>query len=104
MAAYILRRLLLIIPTLFGIMLLNFAVIQFAPGGPVEQLIAELQEGATGGESGGPMAFSADCRYRGRQGIDPALIAGLEGQFVLARILCAGGHSGTPTAADPRCE
>ena len=48
MAAYIFRRLLLIIPTLFGIMLINFAIIQFAPGGPVEQVIAELTH-ATGG-------------------------------------------------------
>ena len=43
MLAYIIRRLLLIIPTLFGIMVLNFAIIQAAPGGPVEQLIAELE-------------------------------------------------------------
>ena len=42
MAAYILRRILLIVPTLLGIMLLNFAIIQFAPGGPVEQIISEL--------------------------------------------------------------
>ena len=48
MAAYIFRRLILIIPTLFGIMLINFAIIQFAPGGPVEQVIAELTH-ATGG-------------------------------------------------------
>ncbi|HLS19590.1 MAG TPA: ABC transporter permease subunit [Paracoccaceae bacterium] len=104
MAAYILRRLLLIIPTLFGIMLLNFAVIQFAPGGPIEQLIAELQEGATGAEGGGHMAFSADSSYRGRQGIDPALIADLEAQFGFARIICEEGYTGTPTAAAPECE
>ncbi|MEM6441812.1 MAG: microcin ABC transporter permease, partial [Pseudomonadota bacterium] len=46
MGAYVLRRLLLMIPTLIGIMLVNFAVIQFAPGGPVEQVIAQLQDGA----------------------------------------------------------
>lgn len=103
MAAYILRRLLLIIPTLFGIMLLNFAVIQFAPGGPVEQLIAQLQEG-TGGEGGGQMTFNADSSYRGRQGIDPALIADLEAQFGFARIVCEEGYTGTPTAAAPECE
>ena len=43
MAAYILRRLLLMIPTLFGIILLNFFIVQLAPGGPVEQMIAKLQ-------------------------------------------------------------
>ena len=43
MAAYLLRRLLLVIPTLFGIIAINFAVVQFAPGGPVEQMIAELR-------------------------------------------------------------
>ena len=43
MLAYIVRRLLLIIPTLFGIILLNFAIVQFAPGGPVEQMIAQIQ-------------------------------------------------------------
>ncbi len=42
MLAYIVRRLLLIIPTLFGIMIINFAVVQVAPGGPVEQLIAQI--------------------------------------------------------------
>ena len=42
MAAYLLKRLLLIIPTLFGIMLISFAIIQFAPGGPVERVIAQL--------------------------------------------------------------
>ena len=43
MLAYIIRRLLLMIPTLFGIMVINFAIVQFAPGGPVEQAIAKLQ-------------------------------------------------------------
>ena len=47
MLAYIIRRLLLIIPTLFGIMVLNFAIVQFAPGGPVEQMIAQIQGTAT---------------------------------------------------------
>ena len=43
MTAYLLRRLLLVIPTLFGIIAINFVVVQFAPGGPVEQMIAELR-------------------------------------------------------------
>ena len=50
MLAYIVRRLLLIVPTLFGIMVINFAVIQTAPGGPVEQLIQQLTKGGAGAD------------------------------------------------------
>ena len=66
MLAYIFRRLLLIIPTLFGIMVLNFVIVQAAPGGPVEQIIAQVQglsveatarvSGGAGGETGGGTA------------------------------------------------
>jgi microcin C transport system permease protein len=87
MGRYILRRLLLIIPTLFGILLINFAIVQFAPGGPVEQIIAELTgvSGSTtgrisGGEAGGMREAGADNSYGGG-GLDPALIAELERQF-----------------------
>ena len=80
MAAYILRRILLIVPTLLGIMLLNFAIIQFAPGGPVEQIISELEAEAS---ESGAAAGAATGNYRGRQGIDPDLIADLERQFGL---------------------
>ena len=80
MAAYILRRILLIVPTLLGIMLLNFAIIQFAPGGPVEQIISELEAEAS---ESGAAAGTATTNYRGRQGIDPDLIADLERQFGL---------------------
>lgn len=95
MFAYILRRLLLIIPTLFGVMLINFIVIQFAPGGPVEQVIAQLrgtatdatsafsgQQGdiqTTGNSSSG--GSNAPSRYRGAQGLDPSIIAEIEQQF-----------------------
>jgi len=48
MGAYILRRLFLIIPTLIGIMLINFALIQFVPGGPIEQIIAQMEDGSAG--------------------------------------------------------
>ena len=91
MLAYLLRRLLLIVPTLFGIMLLNFAIIQAAPGGPVEQVLARLKGtdvGATarfsgGGGEGGIAARgdTAKSRYHGAQGIDPDLIRELERQF-----------------------
>ena len=64
MFAYILKRLLLMIPTLLGVLLLTFVVIQFVPGGPVEQYLAEAKAGAGGGAEGGGMS------YRGAQGID----------------------------------
>ncbi len=91
MAAYILRRLMLIIPTLLGIMIINFVVIQFAPGGPVEQLIAEMSGNATdatsqfagqagdSGQSAGQQ--TGDAKYRGAQGLDPEIIADIEKQF-----------------------
>ncbi|MAL78895.1 MAG: microcin ABC transporter permease [Sneathiella sp.] len=93
MFAYILRRILLMIPTLFGIMVLNFVVIQFAPGGPIEQIIAEIQGtavGATariGGSGSGDMAgggassVGGESSYRGAQGLDPEFIKKLEVQF-----------------------
>lgn len=67
MGAYILKRLLLMIPTLFGVMLITFAVTQFVPGGPVEQLIHQLQKHATAGEAGGVATGSL---YRGAAGLD----------------------------------
>ena len=95
MGAYILRRLLLMIPTIIGIMTICFIIVQFAPGGPVEQVIAQLQGGGdsasdrlSGGgnetnfdnqleQSGG--AGSSD--YRGAAGLDPEFIKKLEKQF-----------------------
>jgi microcin C transport system permease protein len=98
MGGYILKRLLLMIPTLFGIMLISFAIIQFAPGGPVERVLAQLQGtdvgatariggGSGGGEVGGGQAAGAGAaaeggfKYRGAQGLDPEFIAKLEKQF-----------------------
>jgi microcin C transport system permease protein len=92
MLAYILRRLLLVVPTLLGIMLVNFVVIQAAPGGPIERVIAELSGTAagatarlTGGGGVGEVArpapgasHEASSPYRGAQGLDPAFIAELE--------------------------
>ena len=73
MWSYILRRLLLMIPTLFGIMLITFVIIQFVPGGPVEQLVYQL-EGREGGMEGAGAAARGPGLggYRGRQGIDAA--------------------------------
>jgi microcin C transport system permease protein len=88
MLAYILRRLLLIIPTLFGIMLINFVIVQAAPGGPVEQVIARIKGtdvaatarvgGSGRGETTTGQATSTTGGYRGARGIDPALIRQLE--------------------------
>ncbi|UCJ15345.1 microcin C ABC transporter permease YejB [Pseudomonas sp. MM211] len=89
MLSYILRRLLLIIPTLFGILVINFVIIQAAPGGSVEQMIAKLEGfdaasgGATGrisGGGGGEVA-TAGSNYRGAQGLDPELIAEIEKMY-----------------------
>ncbi|MFN3823289.1 MAG: microcin C ABC transporter permease YejB [Pseudorhodobacter sp.] len=86
MGAYILRRLLLIIPTLIGIMVINFALVQFVPGGPVEQILARLDgggdalQGITGGGGDMPMA-GGDDRYLGARGLPPEFIEELERQF-----------------------
>ena len=94
MIAYIIRRLLLIIPTLVGIMLVNFVIIQVAPGGPVEQAIAQLTgEGmditqrvtrAGAGETlstAAPSEGRGPSSYRGAQGLDPEFIKELEKRF-----------------------
>ena len=81
MLAYVFRRLLLIIPTLFGILLINFIIIQAAPGRPVEQAIAKLEgfEGATSRIAGGGSEVATGSNsYRGGQGLDPDLIAEIE--------------------------
>ena len=88
MVAYILRRLLLIVPTLVAIMVLNFTIVQFAPGGPIDQIIAQLEGrgDAVGGLTGQQsdtvgQRSSDDGRSRGTRGLDPELIAQLERQF-----------------------
>jgi microcin C transport system permease protein len=92
MGAYILRRILLMIPTIIGILLISFIVVQFAPGGPVEQVIADLSGNSDSDRLGsGGSDFAADGaveeggggsgKYRGAQGLDPRFIAQLEKQF-----------------------
>src|SRR5215470_14241296 len=96
MSAYIARRVLLMIPTLIGILFISFVVVQFAPGGPVERVIAQLSGADTGGGSrisgGGDFAQRApgqvgtggdaiNSKYRGAQGLDPDFIKKLEAQF-----------------------
>src|SRR3954471_698580 len=68
MWSYILKRLLLMIPTLFGILLITFIIIQFVPGGPVEQMVAQLQGRDAAGVGEGPARSRS--AYRGRQGVD----------------------------------
>jgi len=74
MLNYLLKRLLLMVPTLLGVLLLTFVVIQFVPGGPVEQMVAQLQ----GRDSGGEGAAVTGAGYRGRQGVDAERIAEIE--------------------------
>ncbi len=97
MSAYIVRRVLFMLPTLFGIMLVAFIVVQFAPGGPVERVIAQLSGSDTGATSrisgsaggdfgaragqGGSQIDAVNSKYRGAQGLDPEFIKSLEKQF-----------------------
>ncbi|MDP1882433.1 MAG: microcin ABC transporter permease, partial [Bradyrhizobium sp.] len=96
MSAYIARRILLMIPTLLGILFVSFIVVQFAPGGPVERVIAQLSgadtgassriSGSSGGDFGartqvGASADMTNSKYRGAQGLDPDFIKSLEKQF-----------------------
>jgi len=99
MLPYIIRRLLLVVPTLFAIMAINFAIVQFAPGGPVEQLLAEIEGTAVdatariGGQAGSEVGSGSQARpgggegpggestYRGAQGLDPEFVAEIEKQF-----------------------
>ena len=84
MGRYVLRRLLLIVPTLIGVMVINFIVVQFAPGGPVEQALAEAAgfgSSSTASVSSAAMGPGGESGYTGSSGIDPALVARLEKQF-----------------------
>ena len=96
MSAYIARRILLMLPTLLGILFVSFVVVQFAPGGPVERVIAQINGADTGGTSrvsggggdfgaqrgqGANASGSVNSKYRGAQGLDPDFIKKLEAQF-----------------------
>ncbi len=89
MGAYILRRLLLIIPTLFGIMVINFALVQFVPGGPVEQIIAEMQgrgdvfAGFAGGGEDATLSDDENSGYAGARGLPQEFIDELNAQYGL---------------------
>ncbi|MDG2071810.1 MAG: microcin C ABC transporter permease YejB [Pseudomonadales bacterium] len=90
MGRYVARRLLLLFPTLIGIITLNFFIVQLAPGGPVDQMIATLTGQDTGatsriaGAQSGPQAMEmseSQTQYAGAQGLDPELIKAIEKQF-----------------------
>src|ERR1700744_3037774 len=96
MGAYITRRLLLMVPTLLGILFVPCVVVQFAPGGPVDRVIAQLSGADTGGlsrvsggggdlgnrgQAGAAGTNAVNSKYRGAQGLDPAFIKSLEKQF-----------------------
>ena len=106
MAAYILRRLLLIIPTLIGIMLVNFTLTQFVPGGPIEQIIARVQgegDALRNITGGGDAQAAQSTEYAGARGIPPELLDQLEVQMGFARIACDPGHQGEPDLKSPEC-
>jgi len=111
LGAYILRRLLLVIPTLFGVMLINFALTQFVPGGPIEQIQARLEgggdaiealTGTTGAGVEEETTGGADG-YVGARGLPPEFLARLEVQFGFARFVCEDGFTGTPSLDAPEC-
>jgi microcin C transport system permease protein len=85
MGSYLLKRLLLMIPTLLGVMLLTFTIVQFVPGGPIEQIISDIQNGANAGDrlnSGSEnQGDEQGGKYRGAEGLDPETIKKLEKQF-----------------------
>jgi microcin C transport system permease protein len=111
MIAYILRRLLLVIPTLFGIMVVNFGLTQFVPGGPFDQIEARLEgdgdvigavSGTQGDDTGGKQ--DAGGGYVGARGLPPEFRAKLEVEFGFARFICPEGYVGTLTQQAKDCE
>lgn len=108
MGAYILRRLLLVIPTLIGIMVINFGLTQLVPGGPIQQIEARLEGSgdaiqAISGNSDPVEGGQGDPAYIGARGLPPEFLAKLEVEFGFARIVCAEGFTGTPSITAPEC-
>ncbi|GHC63713.1 microcin C ABC transporter permease YejB [Neogemmobacter tilapiae] len=115
MASYILRRLLLVIPTLFGIMVVNFTLTQFVPGGPIQQVLARIDGGGDafqaisgGGDAGvtepGSEGTGGNGGYIGAKGLPPEFIDRLEVQFGFARFVCAKDFAGEPSAKAAECQ
>ena len=110
MGAYILRRLLLVIPTLLGIMIINFTLVQFVPGGPIEQVIAQLEgegdvfETISGGGGDSESSFEEETGYIGGRGLPEDLLDDLRIQFKFARLVCADGFEGEPDLKHEECQ
>ncbi|MCU0902470.1 MAG: microcin C ABC transporter permease YejB [Tabrizicola sp.] len=110
MGAYILRRLLLVIPTLFGVMVINFALTQFVPGGPIQQIQARFEgegdaiQNLSGTSEDAGVQEETDGGYVGARGLPPEFVAKLEVQFGFARIVCDEGFTGTPSLSAPECK
>ena len=109
MGAYILRRLLLVIPTLLGIMIINFALTQFVPGGPIQQIAARLEgegdsiENVVGSSTDAGIEDDQNSGYIGARGLPPEFLAKLEVEFGFARILCEPGFTGDESIENPAC-
>lgn len=107
MGAYILRRLLLIIPTLFGIMVINFTLTQFVPGGPVEQIVARLEgsgdvfESISGGAD--ELLGNQETEFIGGRGLPKEFLDELRVEFNFSRIVCEEGFTGTPSIEAEEC-
>ncbi len=107
MGAYILKRLLLVIPTLLGIMIVNFALTQFVPGGPIEQIIAQLEgggdvfEGISGG--GSELVDDSGNDSVGARGLPQEFLDELQVEFNFARIVCEAGYTGEPDLGAEEC-
>ena len=107
MGAYILKRLLLVIPTLLGIMIINFALIQFVPGGPVDQIIAQLEGGGDVFETisgGGSELVDESNDSVGARGLPQEFLDQLEVEFNFSRIVCEEGFTGEPEIGAEGCE
>ncbi|MGR3711187.1 MAG: microcin C ABC transporter permease YejB [Alterinioella nitratireducens] len=110
MGAYILRRLMLIIPTPIGILVINFALVQFVPGGPIDQIMAQLEgEGdvfagisGSGSETGAEELGGGDS-YLGARGLPAGFIEQLEIEFHFSRIVCEEGFEGEPRLRAEEC-
>ena len=114
MGAYILRRILLVIPTLLGIMIINFALTQFVPGGPIQQVAARLEgqgdaiERVVGAANDAGIEDDQNSGYIGARGLPPEFLAQLEVDFGFARIVCdpefiPAFEGDEPTLKDPTC-
>jgi microcin C transport system permease protein len=110
MGAYILRRIALMIPTLLGIMVVNFALTQFVPGGPIEQVLAQLEgegdafAGISGAGDEADTASEVEDSYQGARGLPPQFLDELRVQFNFARIVCEEGYTGEPDLEASECE